>query len=188
MYPTLKYKSREYYSIKKQLYHGDIIAFYSKDGARRYIKRIIGLSGDTVEGKPRFGLPEIYVNGVKKNENYINVKVPFKRYIDKNWNLVSEPSFLQKDTGNKYIETLYCRNRLENIFKYTLGDNKIWVMGDNRVDSFDSRYHGPIKISQIVSKNVASSAGLQFRNEILPDIVNSIKNIKGSDFASFAAT
>jgi len=34
--------------------------------------------------------------------------------------------------------------------KVTLGDDEIWVMGDNRPTSFDSRYVGPINLKRLL--------------------------------------
>ena len=37
-------------------------------------------------------------------------------------------------------------------YPYTLGEGELWVMGDNRTNSADSRYFGPIQTSAITGK------------------------------------
>lgn len=67
----------------------------------------------------------VYVDGVALNESYTN----------------GEPSYPLETASNVSIS-----------YPYTIPENMIWVMGDNRTDSSDSRYFGPIKISSIVGK------------------------------------
>lgn len=46
---------------------------------------------------------------------------------------------------------------LENTWDFEeikLGEDEIFVLGDNRLKSFDSRHDGPFKVSQIVANNV----------------------------------
>lgn len=51
---------------------GDIVSFlYPDDESENYLKRIIGLPGETIEGKDG----EVYIDGVKLTENYIKDKI-----------------------------------------------------------------------------------------------------------------
>ena len=79
------------------------------------IKRVIGLPGDTVEGKDG----RVYVNG----------------------DLLVEP-YLPKGTFTSTFSPV----------KIPAGH--LWVMGDNRGDSEDSRYFGPIPAHSIVGRAV----------------------------------
>ncbi len=80
---------------------GDIIEFYyPDDGKTRYVKRVIAVAGETVEGRDG----SVYVDGVLLEEPYIK-----------------EKSYL--DFG-----------------PYLVPEDSCFVMGDNRNNSWDSRY------------------------------------------------
>lgn len=80
---------------------GDVISFWYPDNEKEnYLKRIIGLPGETVEGKDG----KIYIDGKELKESYIK-----------------EVSYM--DFG-----------------PYTVPEESYFVMGDNRNNSWDSRY------------------------------------------------
>jgi signal peptidase I len=109
--------------------HGDVVVFdrvTTKDGAVNHddlIKRVIALGGETVEIKKCV----VYVNGLAVNEPYLN-----------------KDDLAQKD--------LVSRCRVVNLSVQTIPDNKVFVMGDNRPESYDSRMFGPIDRDLIVGK------------------------------------
>lgn len=77
MEPT--FESGDYIFTSKITYRfrsperGDIVVFRSpRNPDIEYIKRIIGMEGDTIEIKNN----EIYVNGIQLNEPYISAKTP----------------------------------------------------------------------------------------------------------------
>lgn len=97
---------------------GDVIVFHPPNAlTQRYIKRVIGLPGDTI----RLTLNSVYVNGILLNEPYI----------------ASAP---RGYTENPEPETVH------------LGPGQFFVMGDNRTNSQDSRYFGPISQRDIIGK------------------------------------
>ena len=124
MEPT--FHSGEYIFTSKVTYkfrpmeRGDVIVFKSpKNPDQEYIKRIIGLPGDTV--KVRGG--EVYVNGAQVNETYISDKTS-----------VFEGGFAQEDVP------------------ITVPSGKLFVMGDNRPHSSDSREFGPIDQESLIGQ------------------------------------
>lgn len=108
---------------------GDIVVFedYSTFLKKAVVKRVIGLPGETVEIRlDSEGTVLVYINGVQLDEKYAF------NACDAN---------LDTSNYNKPI---------------TLGDDEIFVMGDNRYHSTDSRISGvgPIKIDAILGKVV----------------------------------
>ncbi len=103
----------------------DIVIFHATK-TEDYVKRVIGLPGDKIEYKN----DTLYVNGKAKKEPYLK---PYKKQ------LVSGQL-----TGDYTLKGL--------TGQMTVPKGKIWVMGDNRQNSVDSRVFGFVDINQIVGK------------------------------------
>ena len=85
----------------------------STPSTEEYIKRVIGLPGEQVEGRDG----RVYVNGRELVEPYLK----------------------QGPTTRDFAPV-------------TLGTGQLWVMGDNRENSSDSRVFGPIEGSTVVGR------------------------------------
>jgi signal peptidase I len=98
---------------------GDVIVFkYPEEPDRDFIKRVIGLPGETVEVREK----KVYVNGKALDEPYVH--------------------FLQPpNTNSEFHETTSFDVR-ERYGPVTVPPNQYFVMGDNRDNSQDSRYWG----------------------------------------------
>ena len=111
---------------------GDVVVFdrvTTSDGSVAHddlIKRVIALSGDTLEIKDC----KVFVNNVLVNEPYLN-----------------------KGDVAQVLPADRCR--VSDLAKQTIPEDKIFVMGDNRPDSFDSRSFGPIAESLVVGRAFA---------------------------------
>ena len=102
---------------------GDIVTFSDPEVAgRTLIKRVIATSGQVVDLKNG----KVYVDGEELDEPYTNGK----------------PS---------YPLTRTARN-VEVDFPYTVPEGYVWVMGDNRTSSQDSRYFGAVPTSSITGR------------------------------------
>ncbi|MFC4735584.1 signal peptidase I [Bacillus daqingensis] len=117
MEPSLRHENRMLIShigyVFDEPERFDIVVFTSND-ERHYVKRVIGLPGDTLwydDGR-------LMVNGIP----------------------VAEP-FL---TGEK--PAVPSEERL------TVPDEHVYVLGDNRLNSYDSRHIGPVPVNQISGK------------------------------------
>jgi signal peptidase I len=111
---------------------GDIIVFtesglaaYGQDNTKQLIKRVIGLPGDRV----------VVSNGVYTIYN--------KQY----------PNGFDPDKTLSYFKGEPIPVTSGNI-DVTLGPDQLFVSGDNRPDSLDSRAFGPINANQIIGKLV----------------------------------
>jgi signal peptidase I len=90
------------------------------------IKRVIGLENETLEIKQCV----VHINNVALEEKYL-------------------------DDFTRTEEDLVSRCRTPDMHAVTIPDNHVFVMGDNRAESFDSRSFGAIEESKIVGKAFA---------------------------------
>jgi signal peptidase I len=111
---------------------GDIIVFdrISSNGTNvvhdDLIKRVIGLENETLEIKGCI----VYINGSSIEERYL-------------------------DEYSRTEPDLVSRCRTPDMHPVMIPNNHVFVMGDNRAESFDSRSFGPIEESKIVGRAFA---------------------------------
>ncbi len=125
MYPTLEQDDKLITNRYKRPEVDDIITVkhQKEDGTYElWIKRVIAVGGDTVEIKGGY----VYVNGQKKSEPYIENKAI---------------TFLRDDDG---------KVDKDKTLQYTLKEDEIYFLGDNRSVSNDARTTGPCKESDVV--------------------------------------
>ena len=100
--------------------HSDIIVFeYPEEPDKDFIKRIIGIPGDTIEIRNK----EVYRNGEKLSE-------PYARHTDSR--IVEGPR--------------------DNLIPFVVPADSYFVMGDNRDESYDSRWWRYVRRDQIRGK------------------------------------
>ncbi len=131
MYPTLKNGDRVLVNKLSYKLHdvnrGDVVVFERPESEAAstipdLIKRVVGLPGDSVA----FDNGHVYINGAELPEPYLPAGVTTTSDFAPNDCTLDAPCLVPK------------------------GD--VWVMGDNRNDSKDSRYFGPIPESSIVGR------------------------------------
>ncbi len=103
----------------------DVIVFHANQ-QDDYVKRVIGLPGDKIEYKD----DKLYINGKYIEEKFLE---PY-RNVNSN-EPFTEDFTLEEITGNAEVP-----------------EGKLFVMGDNREDSLDSRSFGFISQKQLVGK------------------------------------
>jgi signal peptidase I len=138
---------------------GDVIVFkYPQEPSLNYIKRVVGLPGDTVEVVDKV----VYVNGtplamkeVEGKEIREEMDVKYQRYNFK---------FFETMTGeHKHISQVDQDNIFNsNFYKITVPQDKYFVMGDNRDFSADSRSWGFVPFGHIKGKAVGIWFSLSF--------------------------
>ncbi|KOF58145.1 signal peptidase I [Clostridium sp. DMHC 10] len=119
MYSTLHNNDRliiEKVSYRfKKPERGDIIVFkYPSDTSKKFIKRVIAVAGDKI----KISNDRVYVNGKKINE-------PYAYFID----------------GNDEVIQDY---RIHNYEEATVPKDSVFVLGDNRYNSLDSRFEDEV--------------------------------------------
>lgn len=102
---------------------GDIVVFiYPEDRSKDFIKRLIGLPGDTIEIRSK----NILLNGLP-------------------WS----------DTRGVYVDTLIIPGSVQprdNFGPATVPEGSLFVMGDNRDESYDSRFWGFVPMKDVLGK------------------------------------
>ncbi len=113
---------------------GDLVVFKTPaDNRTDYIKRLIGLPGDTIQ----FMNGELYINNKKiKRKKTINEK------IIRCGNFLLETEFFIETLPNgiEHIVTYKKKGTLQNTKKFTVPSEHYFLLGDNRDCSKDSRY------------------------------------------------
>ncbi len=105
---------------------GDVVTFESPtEEGTTLIKRVIAVGGQTIDLVDGV----VYVDGVALDEDEYTLGKPTYSLSD-----------LEGSAGITY--------------PYTIPDGYIWVMGDNRTNSLDSRYFGAVSVDSVTSKAV----------------------------------
>jgi signal peptidase I len=123
---------------------GDVVVFrYPKDPSVDYIKRVVGLPGDTV----RYANKVVYVNGRPSGQ------VPAGVYVGKGSGVsMSGASKRREQLGDLQHDILVMPRTPGVEGQYVVGEGEYFVMGDNRDNSNDSRYWGTVPEENLVGK------------------------------------
>jgi signal peptidase I len=102
---------------------GDVVVFiYPEDHSKDFIKRVIGISGDTIEIRNK----KIFLNGLPYNDAH-------GVYVD---DFIIPGSIQPRD----------------NFGPFTVPKDALFTMGDNRDQSYDSRFWGVVDKKDVLGK------------------------------------
>jgi signal peptidase I len=141
---------------------GDIVVFFSPKDGTRLVKRVIGLPGDTVELRNE----QLVINGQPVDYTALDPKIPGQ---------ISEPerarSLFATEKLPAHPHAVMAINGVQAIRSFGpvhVAEGHYFMMGDNRDNSFDSRYFGTVDRSQIVGRTSSVVLSLDKSNYWLP--------------------
>jgi len=146
---------------------GEIVVFPEPRSGKRYIKRVIGIAGDTV--------------AVRDNQVYLNDELlAYRKYTPEEYqNFANVPAshrgrrgsddfFKIEESVSGKPHTIQVFTQDSNYGPITVPDGRIFVMGDNRDESQDSRYIGFIDASTLIGKATRVVWSHNYENYYLP--------------------
>ncbi len=117
---------------------GDVAVFrYPEDPSQDYIKRIVGLPGDTVE----YVNKRLIINGEPVDVERLGA-----------WRGDEAFNLLREQLGGDWHEMLVHRSPDERQLSMTVPEGEYFVMGDNRDRSSDSRFWGTVPRDHLVGQ------------------------------------
>jgi signal peptidase I len=132
----------------KEPQRGEIIVFkFPEDESKNFIKRVVGLPGDKIEiKKGTLLINDRPVPVVAKIAGNVNKQVAGPSYYD-------EPRLLEEQLGAVKHDIQYLRDQSGTDFGPRLVPaGSVFVMGDNRDNSQDSRVWGFVKFEKILGR------------------------------------
>jgi signal peptidase I len=119
----------------KDIHRLDVVVFkFPEDPERDFIKRVIGLPGETVELKGK----RVYINGRRLDEPYVY--------------FLEDPPPIPQEMGQSSQLQILSGDRRVQYGPVTVPAGHYFVMGDNRDNSADSRYWGFLPRENIKGK------------------------------------
>ena len=140
--------------LKKKPKYGDLVVFKTPaDNRTDYIKRLIGLPGDTVQ----FKNGKLFLN----KEEVLRKKVSNKYKIRCGSKSPKVNAFKEiLPNGKEYIAVYNKLGTMKNTDEYKVPENYFFFLGDNRDCSQDSRYLS--SVGYVSSENLVGKATIVF--------------------------
>ena len=153
---------------------GDIAVFYSPYDGKRLVKRVVGLPGDTIELRDNV----LVINGQAVEyqpiaEEIVQSLSPADR--------AGRVFAMEQLPGQSHAVAGYPAATATRSFPpQTVPEGRYFMMGDNRDDSFDSRYWGTVERKQIVGRATAVVISLDRQKYRRPRWERSFTSLRGS--------
>ena len=141
---------------------GDIVVFFSPHDGKRLVKRVVGLPGDTIELRHN----ALVLNGQPVEykpiaENLLRDVSPADR---------ASKVFASEQLPNQphAVAATPAVQALRDFGPFRVPEGQFFMMGDNRDDSFDSRYYGTVERKRIIGRATAVALSFDRNNYWVP--------------------
>ncbi len=128
---------------------GDIVVFFSPHDEKRLVKRVIGLPGDTIELRNN----TLVINGQPVEYKTVSEErlrdIPVTDRLGRVFASEQLPGQAHAVAGNPALPAM------RDFAAQRVPEGQYFMMGDNRDDSFDSRYWGTVERRRIVGRATA---------------------------------
>lgn len=141
---------------------GDIVVFFSPRDGTRLVKRVVGLPGDTVELRNE----QLIING--KPIDYASLSAEISAQLpeaEREHSLFATEKLSTHPHAVMAIPGIPARRTFGPV---QVPEGHYFMMGDNRDNSFDSRYFGMVPRNQVVGKATAVVVSLDHNHYWLP--------------------
>lgn len=140
---------------------GDIVVLYSPVDGKRLVKRVVGIPGDTVE----MVADRLVVNSEVMHYAPLPPGTISGQTPGVEGHVIAEETL--GDTPHAMM-IMHGPTGLASFSPIKVADRQYFVMGDNRDESYDSRYFGPVSRDQIVGRATAVAASVDPERHYLP--------------------
>jgi signal peptidase I len=134
---------------------GEIIVFFSPENDIRMVKRVIGLPGDEIEMRDN----RLYVNG--EPIAYEEPEVDWESALEMQPLQIREFAQEQLPGGPHPVMWSPLQMSMRDVPPFVVPEKSYFVMGDNRDNSYDSRFFGFVHQDRIVGKAIGVAISAQ---------------------------
>ena len=142
---------------------GDVVVFFAPESETRMVKRVIGLPGDTLELINNV----LIINGTPVR--YGELAPSRSVGLDHEWQ--ERARFAEEELGERRHAVMALegiQNPKRSFPAITVPDDCYFMMGDNRDNSFDSRFYGFVDREQIVGEAKRVLVSFDINNWLKP--------------------
>ena len=133
---------------------GDVVVFYSPADGQRLVKRVVGLPGDVVELREN----RLFLNGAAVE--YGELEAEFVAAVPEGERPVRRFAREELPGHGHPVMAMLDRPARRTFGPVTVPAGEYFMMGDNRDDSFDSRFFGPVPRESILGRATSVVASL----------------------------
>ncbi|MEJ0091444.1 MAG: signal peptidase I [Limisphaerales bacterium] len=136
---------------------GDVVVFFSPKDGTRLVKRVIGLPGDTIELRNE----QLIING--QPVDYATLKPEISGQLSTPERTQGIFATEKLPDHSHAVMAIKGVQAMRTFAPVQVAEGRYFMMGDNRDNSFDSRYFGTVDRGQIVGR--VASVVLSFDKE-----------------------